>query len=89
MGAGGIPNRSVEVVYADRLEARGKPNSKVKRFNRQGKHVQDRWYDNKGLAERNRDYSDRQGVHDHNWDWSSGEGIRGAEHLPPDYINYK
>lgn len=90
MGAGGVPNRGVEITEANSLEKTGHPNSKVLRY-KNGKLKQARWYDNEGRAIRNRDYAHSGTMdfpHDHDWDCSSGEAIRGEEHLQPDYKNY-
>lgn len=93
MGAGGVPNRTVEVSYERRLEPTGKPNTRVDRHSpRDGKKLQSRWYDKNGHAIRNRDYTSNNGKtdipHDHVWDWSKGKGERGETHLEPDYDNY-
>ncbi len=89
MGSGGVPNRTIEITYERNLKPTGKPNSRKDRYNKNGKKIQSRWYDENGNAVRNRDYlhSSREGVkfpHDH--DWKNGE--RGKEHLEPDYDNY-
>ena len=93
MGAGGVPNRSVEIVEGSRLERNGKPNSRTDRF-QNGRLKQQRWYDKNGRAVRNRDFEHGNGdnshffPHDHEWSWNNGEGVRGHESLEPDYDNY-
>lgn len=92
MGAGGVTNHGTSNTNVRSLEMQGEPNSKAKKYNKKGKLVQERWYDENGKAVRNRDYS-HSGImnfpHDHTWDWSSGKGKRIEEHLEPDYENYK
>ena len=91
MGAGGVPNRGVDILYDSRLDPMGKPNSRLDRYNKDGKKVQSRWYDNNGRAIRNRDYSHSgKGPfpHDHDWTWDGENGHRGEDHLPPNYDVY-
>ena len=91
MGAGGIPNHGTIITTARSLESQGKPNSKIQRY-RNGKLVQERWYDNQGKAIRNRDYShggNEEFPHDHSWTWNGKDGHRGTEHLKPDFDNFK
>lgn len=88
MGSGGVPNRTVEISYERSLKTIGKPNSRVDKYNQNGKKVQSRWYDKKGKAVRNRDYTHSNPnvivPHDHVWI----EGVRSSEHLVPDYDNF-
>lgn len=93
MGSGGVPNRTIEISYERNLKPIGKPNTRVDRYSKKdGKKLQSRWYDEKGRAKRNRDYTSNNGKssipHDHSWNWQSGNGERGEEHLAPDYDNY-
>ncbi len=93
MGAGGVPNRGIEISVERSLKRTGKPNSRTDRY-KNGKMVQSRWYDNDGKAVRNRDYehqnahNNHQFPHDHVWTWKGNDGIRGKEPLPPDYERY-
>ena len=90
MGSGGVPSGGVVITNARSLDKRGKSNSRVDRY-KNGVKVQSRWYDAHGRALRDRDYVHGGNVtfpHDHVWDWSSGVGIRGNEHLAPNYIHY-
>ena len=91
MGAGGVPNRGVEKSFDRNLKQIGKPNTRIDRY-KNGKKVQSRWYDNEGKAVRNRDYYHNGNKisfpHDHDWNWSSGNGIRGTDHLLPDYDKF-
>ena len=95
MGAGGVPNRTIERVdgrYGD-LPSRGvKPNSRYDLYNN-GKKIQSRWYDDKGRAERNRDYFHQDKgnhffPHDHQWQWFNGQAGRDKNFAQPDYDNY-
>ena len=91
MGAGGIPNRGVEISFERSLKDKHKPNSRVDRYNKNGQLLQSRWYNDEGKAERNRDYSHSGNVpfpHDHEWTWDNDNGTRGTEHLAPDYERY-
>ena len=91
MGAGGVPNRTIERVNGrsgDLPITGAKPNSRYDLYVN-GKKIQSRWYDKKGNAVRNRDYSHQSRgqisfPHDHIWD----NGARNKEHLTPDYDNY-
>lgn len=90
MGAGGVPNYGVEKVNDRNLKRTGKPNSRVDRY-KDGKKMQSRWYDENGRAIRNRDYSHNGNLdfpHDHSWTWNDDNGVRGVEHLAPDYDNF-
>lgn len=93
MGAGGVPNHRVQYVETKRLDKNGLPRTLIHRTEN-GKVVQSRWYDDKGRAIRNRDYShsDNGGKitfpHDHIWNWSINNGERGKDHFEPDYNNY-
>lgn len=90
MGAGGVPNRGVEIVYDRNLKKVGKPNIRVDKY-KNGEKIQSRWYDKDGRAIRNRDYKHSGNMnfpHDHKWDWSK-EDPRGKEHLDPDFDNFK
>lgn len=88
MGSGGVPNRTVEISYERSLKTIGKPNSRVDKYNQNGKKLQSRWYDKNGKAIRNRDYTHSNPnvkvPHDHAW----FEGVRNSEHLAPDYENF-
>ena len=93
MGSGGVPNRTIEISYERNLKPIGKPNTRVDRYSKKdGKKLQSRWYDEKGRAKRNRDYTSSNGKekipHDHSWNWNNGNGVRGKEHLTPDYDSY-
>ena len=90
MGSGGVPNRGVEKTYDRSLQSKGQPNSRIDRY-KDGNKVQSRWYDENGKAIRNRDYAhggDMNFPHDHDWEWNGDNGVRGIEHLKPDYENF-
>ena len=55
MGAGCVPNHGIKRTDARNLNINGDTNSKIQRF-KNGRIVQERWYDEKGRAIRNRDY---------------------------------
>ena len=38
MGSGGVPNRTVEISYERSLKTIGKPNSRVDKYNQNGKN---------------------------------------------------
>ena len=96
MGAGGVPNRTIERVdgrFGD-LPSRGaKSNSRYDLYVN-GERVQSRWFDNLGRVIRNRDYKHQDAhnnhffPHDHQWDWGKGYPNRNPENLEPDYGKY-
>lgn len=96
MGAGGVPNRNIEVIYGryGDLPVRGaKPNSRYDLYV-DGKMVQCRWFDAYGKVVRNRDYEHQNAhnnhkfPHDHIWFWDKGKPIRSKDGYEPDYKNY-
>ena len=95
MGAGGIPNRSVEITHARSLKIIHKPNMKVNRLNEYGELIQSRWYDNEGKAVRNRDFKHQDShknhffPHDHSWTWDNDIGHRNKKPLVTDYKNFQ
>lgn len=88
MGAGGVTNHGTIQTNERNLTKKGKPNSKVQRY-KNGKLVQERWYDKDGNAERNRDYEHQDAhknhtfPHDHAWI----NGVRSKE-INPNYDKY-
>ena len=96
MGAGGVPNRTIEIIEGRNgdLPVRGaKPNSRYDLYvNRQ--KIQSRWYDGNGKAIRNRDFTHQDAhrnhnfPHDHNWRWINNKAIRIADNLEPDYERF-
>ena len=67
MGAGGIPNRTIEVVYGRRgdLPTHGaKPNSRYDLYV-DGVIIQSRWFDQDGNVIRNRDFEHQDSHHNH------------------------
>lgn len=97
MGAGGVPNRTVEKVIgrSGDLPARAaKPNSRWDLYTYEGDLIQSRWFDENGNAIRNRDYK-HQNVflnhkfpHDHSWEWINGNPKRSSNPLDPDYEHF-
>ena len=93
MGGGGGPKHGIKRTDARNLNINGDPNSKIQRF-KNGRIVQERWYDEKGRAIRNRDYEHQDSnhshffPHDHAWNWSTGKGIRDKYPVLPDYKNF-
>lgn len=96
MGAGGIPNRSVEIVngrFGDLPTVSVKPNSRMDLYVN-GIRVQSRWYDSECRVVRNRDYIHQNPhrnhffPHDHVWEWVCDCPIRGVTFIEPDYDNY-
>lgn len=93
MGAGGVPNRTIERVDGKRgdLPTSGaKPNSRYDLYVN-GQKVQSRWFDSNGNVIRNRDFN-HQDAHnnhdfpyDHNWSWDKGFPERNPENLVPNY----
>lgn len=96
MGAGGVPNRTIERIDGRRgdLPVEGaKPNSRYDLYV-DGKKVQSRWYDSDGNVVRNRDY-DHQNAHnnhdfphDHNWDRIGDRLVRDKNPIEPDYDSF-
>ena len=96
MGAGGVSNRGVEIVYGKRgsLPTRGaKPNHRYDLYVN-GIKIQSRWFDENGNVIRNRDYEHQDAhnnhtfPHDHVWSWLKGYPKRNPDNLEPDYENY-
>ena len=96
MGAGGVPNRTVERIDGrpGDLPSKGvKPNSRYDLYV-DGIKVQSRWFDYEGKARRNRDYihqdahNNHKFPHDHVWNWSN-KRPRDPSWVNPDYENYK
>lgn len=96
MGAGGVPNRTIERIdgrSGDLPTSGAKPNSRYDLYVK-GTKIQSRWFDNNGNVIRNRDYSHQDSLnnhifpHDHNWTWEKGFPQRNPENLPPDYSLY-
>lgn len=95
MGAGGVPNRTVVRVDGQRGDLPTicpKPNSRYDLY-LDGKKVQSRWYDDKGMCILNRDYEHQDShknhrfPHDHKWKWVKGKPIRGKND-EPDFENF-
>lgn len=96
MGAGGVPNRTIERIDGKRgdLPTRAiKPNSRYDLYVN-GKKIQSRWFDANGKVIRNRDYDHQDShhnhefPHDHNWKWTDAIPCRNPENLKPDYEKY-
>lgn len=96
MGAGGVPNRTIERIDGKRgdLPTRTiKPNSRYDLYVN-GKKIQSRWFDGNGKVIRNRDYDHQDShhnhvfPHDHNWKWENETPIRNPENLEPNYEKY-
>lgn len=96
MGAGGVPNRTVERMDGrpGSLPTKGaKPNSRIDLYYK-GEKIQSRWFNENGEVIRNRDYSHQNShnnhffPHDHNWFWSDEKPNRIPENLEPDYEHY-
>ncbi len=93
MGAGGVPNRTIERIDGRRgdLPTSGaKPNSRYDLYVN-GEKIQSRWFDSEGSVVRNRDY-DHQNAHhnhffphDHNWELNNGRPEINPDNLQPDY----
>lgn len=97
MGAGGVPNRTVEIVYGrsgDLPTKTSKPNSRIDLISN-GERIQSRWFDDKGNVIRNRDYKHQNTFnnhffsHDHIWTWINNEPIRDTKSIEPDYELYE
>lgn len=93
MGAGGVPNRTIERVDGKRgdLPTSGaKPNARYDLYVN-GQKVQSRWFDSNGKVVRNRDFDHQDGhhnhefPHDHNWSWINNQPIRDKNPIKPDY----
>ncbi len=92
MGAGGVTNHGTYMTYERGLKKKGKPNSKMQKYSKDGQLVQERWYDEKGRAIRNRDYKhagEMKFPHDHDWVWNGEKANRQETHLDPDYEKYR
>lgn len=96
MGAGGVPNRGIEIVHGKRgdLPTHGaKPNYRYDLY-LNGTKIQSRWFDENGNVIRNRDFehqdahNNHEFPHDHAWTWEKGFPDRNPENLKPDYDNY-
>lgn len=96
MGAGGVPNRTVEVISGrsgDLPTSGAKPNSRYDLYVN-GRKIQSRWFDSEGKVVKNRDYyhqnarNDHKFPHDHNWNWANGFPERISENLEPDYDTF-
>lgn len=69
MGAGGVPNRTIEIIEGRNgdLPVRGaKPNSRYDLYIN-GQKIQSRWYDRNGKAIRNRDFTHQDAHRNHNF----------------------
>lgn len=96
MGAGGVPNRTIEIVdgRSGDLSIRGaKPNSRYDLYVN-GVKIQSRWYDKFGNAVRNRDFihqnphNNHYFPHDHMWNWVDVKLVRSIEFVESDYKNF-
>lgn len=96
MGAGGVPNRTVEIIDGRNgdLPTRGaKPNSRYDLYVNDEK-IQSRWFNEEGNVVRNRDFKHQNAhnnhffPHDHIWIWRNGRPMRVKDNLKPDYKNY-
>ena len=76
-----------EYTMVNSLRREGRPNS-ISLLIVGGKVKQIRWYGSNGVAIRDRDYfhpgEDHEFPHDHEWI----DGVRGKDHMLPDYENY-
>lgn len=93
MGAGGVPNRTIERIdgRSGDLPIKGaKPNSRYDLYVN-GEKIQSRWFDSEGKVIRNRDFyhqnaqKNHKFPHDHNWVWVKEKAERIRENLIPDY----
>lgn len=96
MGAGGVPNRTVEIIdgrSGDLPTSGAKPNSRYDLYEN-GRKKQSRWFDDKGRVIRNRDFfhqnphNNHNFPHDHIWNWDDRGPHRNSENLTPDYDLY-
>ncbi len=97
MGAGGVPNRTCEIIDGrpgDLPICGAKPNSRYDLYVK-GKRYQSRWYDSEGRVVRNRDYQHQDNnnshyfPHDHVWNWIQDRAIRDKNFVLPDYVKFK
>lgn len=96
MGAGGVPNRTIERVdgrSGDLPTSGVKPNSRYDLYVN-GEKIQSRWYDNNGRVMRNRDYyhqntyNNHYFPHDHIWNWIGNIAMRDKNFVEPDYLSF-
>ena len=96
MGAGGVPNRAVEIINGKRGDlptSKALPNSRYDLYVN-GTKVQSRWFDYKGNVVRNRDYIHQDAhhnhsfPHDHMWSWDKGYPERNPTNLEPNYDDF-
>jgi len=96
MGAGGVPNRTIERIdgrQGDLPTISVKPNMRYDLYVNNVKY-QSRWFDNNSKVIRNRDYQHQDShhnhtfPHDHAWVWEKGISKRIPDNLEPDYINF-
>ena len=99
MGAGGVPNRTIERVDGKRKRgdlpiSGAKPNSRYDLY-LEGKKIQSRWFDSNGNVVRNRDFEHQDAhnthyfPHDHTWEWINNKTIRDKNLTQPDYDSFK
>lgn len=92
MGAGGIPNRAINIFEGRKLDDEGEPNTRPDLY-QNGKLKQSGWYGPDGKAVRNRDYFHQDShhnhkfPHDHNWNWANNPP-RDPNWVEPDYKNF-
>ncbi len=96
MGAGGVPNRAIELIsgrHGDLPTRDAKPNSRYDLYEN-GEKIQSRWFDDEGKVVRNRDYKHQNShdnhffPHDHKWNWINDQPIRDKNALEPDYEHF-
>lgn len=96
MGAGGVPNRTIERIdgrYGGLPTRSAKPNARYDLYVN-GNKVQSRWFDLDARVTRNRDFKHQDAhhnhkfPHDHNWVWVNGKPIRDKNPVEPDYEKY-
>lgn len=96
MGAGGVPNRTVEIIIGrpGSLPTSGaKPNSRYDLIYN-GVKIQSRWFDKDGKVVRNRDYVHQNVLqnhsfpHDHDWYWINNQPVRDKNFIEPNYDKY-
>ncbi len=96
MGAGGVPNRTIERIdgRSGDLPTRSvKPNSRYDLYIN-NKKTQSRWFDENCRVIRNRDYKHQDPLkthyfpHDHKWTWIGNTAKRDPNFVELDFENF-
>lgn len=96
MGAGGVPNRTIERIdgrYGALPTRSAKPNARYDLYVN-GNKVQSRWFDSNAKVIRNRDFYHQDAhhnhkfPHDHNWYWLDDKPKRNPENLDSDFERF-